>query len=968
MRLCLSSFLIILQFATHAAEYTHLTVKDGLPSNTIYFAMQDTKGFMWFCTPTGVCRYDGRKFENFTINEGLADNEIFRCIEDSKGRVWFLSYNGKLSFFLNGEMHNSGNTPWLSCRNRGAFLLNALEDKEGNVWFTTSLGDVIEIAGDHLTKYNLGAVSRQYNNAYLSSVLFQENDSIKKFIRNDSDVVYTFNLISHKLRKLGTVDIISDKTANLKDYIPAKDENIFIADKKIISYRRAQLKLLTLNRFKAQYPPTYLLYDTAFWWLAIGDDGVYRLGSHSKKQDELHLLPHETVTCIVKDREGNMWCTSYNNGIFLYKTQSNVQSYLLSKSILSITPVFCHKKQYIVAGCGNGDVKIITPSGTKTLSCNKKPFDRVLGVVNIAPESIVIEKDNGIFNYNPLAGSISTLSNRPGNKSYFQKDSVLWLCGNDKIMCWKRGRLFFQNNPIPYSKLTSIAVLSDSVKYIGTTYRLYKLTSNQVHEILSDSILKTGINDLNIVDGNLWVATHGNGIFILCHDTLLQHIDSKDGLLAGNICQKIYADDRRIWVATNKGMTVFTRHTSEWLFNITTSNGLSSNDVKSIIVDSNKLYIATAEGINILNTQHLQDSTSPPQVYITGIRQGDKSILDPGAQYSYKYFKGFITVSFTAVTFQSPLAVQYEYKFEENADWHKTQSTDIPLFDLSPGTHTLLFRAKKYNSQWSKPIVFSILVNPLWYQRKRFFVLIILLVVGIISCALQLRIKSIKKNASEKTSLHKKIIELRGNSLAHQMNPHFIFNSLNTIQQFILVNELTEGLNYLSDFSLLMRNMLENSRKNQISLKEELVFLHRYLQLERMRFENKFNYEINVDKRISADEIKLPPALFQPLLENAIKHGMPANQQNGFISLKIAVNNDFIEGIVEDNGKGIQASVRTEWQWKAPTALKVLEERISLLKNNNGKGGKIEIIDKASENYPETGTIVKLLIPLNNGN
>ncbi|MGN6567189.1 MAG: sensor histidine kinase [Flavipsychrobacter sp.] len=931
--------------------------------------MQDTKGFMWFCTPVGVSRYDGRKFENFTMDEGLADNEIFRCIEDSKGRIWFLSYNGKLSFFLNGKMYNSANTPWLSYPANGAFFLNAIKDKSGNIWFTTSLGDVIEIKGNHLTKYKLGTASKQYNNAYLSSVIFQENDSVKKFIRNDSDNVFVFNLTGHRQESLGSVNIVSDKVVDLKNYVPSQDEQIFIADKKIISYQHRQFKVLKLFSNTSQITPTYFLYDTAFWWVAVGGDGIYRLGYHAGRQSKLHFLPHETITCMVKDNEGNIWCTSYNNGIFLFKRQGNIKHLLLGQSISSVTSIYCRGRQYVIAGCGNGDIKSITSAGINTVGYNKKPYDRVIGIVSVSPQNIIIERDNGIFNYNLITKRLSTLSSRPGNKSYFQKDSVVWLCASDKIMSWKRGYLTWQNNPIPYSKLTSIAVSSDSIKYIGTTRSLYKLVNNHLHELLSDSVLKTSINDLEVINGDLWVATHGNGIFILHQDKLLQHIDSKNGLLPSNVCQKIYAgNDGRIWIATNKGIATLDASRRTWLFNITMSNGLSSNDVRNIVINKDKLYISTAEGINIFDLEHIQDSVPPPNVYVTGIKQDDKYILDPGCRYSYKYFKGFITVSFTAVTFQSPLDVQYEYKFKENADWHKTLSTDIPLFDLSPGIHTLLFRAKKYNSQWSQPVMLSILVEPLWYQRKRFFVFVALLIAGVIYYAIQLRIKSIKKSANEKSSLHKKIVELRGNSLAHQMNPHFIFNSLNTIQQFILVNELTDGLNYLSDFSMLMREMLENSRKAYITLRDEITFLHRYLQLEQMRFQNKFNYEIDVDENMLVDEIKLPPALFQPLLENAIKHGMPVGQQGGFISLKISVWNNFIEGIVEDNGKGIHASGKTWRPRKRPAALKVLEERISLLKSDNGKEGIIEIIDKAYENYPGSGTIVKLLIPLSNGN
>ena len=192
MRLYLTFIFLYCAFHSYASD-VHFTVKNGLPNSTVYFAMQDSKDFIWFCTATGVSRYDGRKFENFTMSEGLADNEIFRCIEDSKGRIWFLSYNGKLSFFYKGKMHNPQNTPWLSYDNTGAFLLNAIEDKKENLWFTTSLGFIIKITNCTLTKYKPSFTGKQFNNAYISSFIFLENDSVKKFAQDKLDIVFIEN-------------------------------------------------------------------------------------------------------------------------------------------------------------------------------------------------------------------------------------------------------------------------------------------------------------------------------------------------------------------------------------------------------------------------------------------------------------------------------------------------------------------------------------------------------------------------------------------------------------------------------------------------------------------------------------------------------------------------------------------------------------------------------------------------------
>jgi len=970
MRLCLTLVFILLRSGIHAADYVHLTVKDGLPNNTVYYAMQDSKNFIWFCTPTGVSRYDGRKFENFTMADGLADNEIFRCVEDTHHRIWFLSYNGKLSFYLNGKIFSSATTPWLAYNNSGAFLLSSLEDRKKNIWFSTSSGDILKITDSTLTKYKTQFIGKQYNNAYLPSIMLLENDTVKKFIQNDNGIVFIYNPLNQKLKKLGAITKLLDGGISLIKYAPSENEKLFVAERKIMSYQNGTFKTYDLSELNIKHPPEFIFHDANYWWLAIAGDGIYYFKNGCQTCKIIHLLPHETITSILKDNESNMWYTSYNNGVFLQKNYRNITSTLLTGVTNCIAITHDGAKKIFIAGCENSDVKTISlPDKLKTISSSKKSFNRVIGIIPISPSGIIIERDNEIIKYNFATHKQSLISDKPGNKSYYIHDSTIWFCASDHIMKWVNSRLYQDKNVLPYSKLISIAVVSDTIKYIGTLSGLYKIRNNTFYEVLNDSLLKTGINDLKFINGYLWIATHGNGIFILDHDTVFRHINSKNGNIVSDICQKIYDDKRQfIWVATNRGIAVLNRYSLTHLFNITTASGLISNDIKDLVSDSTNLYIAASEGVNILKLQGLQDTASPPNIYITGIKKNNEYILDPGVSYSYTYFKGFITVSFTAVTFQSPHEVEYEYKFEKNSQWHKTQSTDIPIFDLSPGTHTMFFRAKKYNSLWSAPLSLVITVNPLWYQQKRFYILLILFVISAVFYVVQMRIKTIRKAANEKTRLHKKITELQSSSLAHQMNPHFIFNSLNTIQQFILIKEEADGLNYLSEFSMLMRNMLENSRKSHITLKEELTFLDRYLQLEKIRFENKFDYTIKVDNSISQLDIKLPPALFQPILENAIKHGISLMKESGYISLNISLKDQFIEGIVEDNGRGIYTSAEMPKHSKTATALKVLAERMSLLKDNNGNPGKLIIIDKAEVNSTCTGTIIKLLIPFFNGN
>src|ERR1043166_6045958 len=219
-------------------EFEHITVKDGLANSTVYYAMQDSRGFLWFCTETGVNRYDGHHFETFTINDGLADNENFKCFEDSKGRLWFLSYNGKLSFFLAGKFYNAQNTPWLYLPTRDAYLFDVKEGKDKSIWFSTVMGDVIRVKDQSVAFAAQPPRPVTFHRAYCLPVLFMQDDSIKKLAADpENNTLYLYNLESKKLEHLGTFpDLTRFRGVRMINQADEKHGFFFTADTGIYHY------------------------------------------------------------------------------------------------------------------------------------------------------------------------------------------------------------------------------------------------------------------------------------------------------------------------------------------------------------------------------------------------------------------------------------------------------------------------------------------------------------------------------------------------------------------------------------------------------------------------------------------------------------------------------------------------------------------------------------------------------------
>jgi LytS/YehU family sensor histidine kinase len=231
--------------------------------------------------------------------------------------------------------------------------------------------------------------------------------------------------------------------------------------------------------------------------------------------------------------------------------------------------------------------------------------------------------------------------------------------------------------------------------------------------------------------------------------------------------------------------------------------------------------------------------------------------------------------------------------------------------------------------------------------------------------ALLLAVMNLRERAKKKAELNKKISELKLQALRAQMNPHFVFNTINSIQYFISSNERKAAYRYLSKFSKLMRRVLDNAEKSKLPISEELDSLKLYLELESLRFEGKFNYKIVVDAKIDVHNIEIPTLLIQPFVENAIHHGLRFKRSNGTLDVQISLGDNTIICIIEDNGIGIQKALKSKNKngGHKPVGLKVSQERLATLNELRKNGRGVEIIDLAKTNGG-TGTRVKIVIPI----
>jgi hypothetical protein len=437
-------------------------------------------------------------------------------------------------------------------------------------------------------------------------------------------------------------------------------------------------------------------------------------------------------------------------------------------------------------------------------------------------------------------------------------------------------------------------------------------------------------------------------------------------------------ENNRLWVATNEGIFLLKLNLKPSPFQyaiqkISLAQGLPTLEVNCLVVRDNNLFVGTSKGLAMLPIQNIidaqkQNMLTPLIIKNIKINRQDTTVL---TNYELNYRQNNLDIEFVALSFKSDKNIKYDYKMvSENSDtlWHSVQDLHKEFSLLSPGKYEFSVRAFDIDgnaTQSVKPIVFRI--NTPFWNTNWFRLLSILIIVASIYSYFYFRTQKIKKEEEQKTEINKKFAELELQALQAQMNPHFVFNALSAIQNFILNNDAQEATDYLSRFSRLMRLFLESSRNKYIALSEEKILLDYYIQLEQLRFKDKFTYQIILEDGVSLDT-EIPSLLLQPFVENAINHGLVyKNDNDGYLNIIFKKENNKLICIVDDNGIGRKEAAAIKNKSLKPyksRGTEITEERLRSLELIESTKIEIDILDKIDLNLIPKGTKVTIVMYL----
>jgi hypothetical protein len=467
-------------------------------------------------------------------------------------------------------------------------------------------------------------------------------------------------------------------------------------------------------------------------------------------------------------------------------------------------------------------------------------------------------------------------------------------------------------------------------------------------------------------NGILWVTTKGEGIAGYFNHQLQYHFTEKDGLTSDN-CTALYVDGDVVWVGTEKGLSRIEISGKNQITHFSMSDGLPSNAINAIAASGSKVFIGTPRGLTYFEVNKISQA-STCELQLTGIYLANKYWCYDSSKFSLPHKSNDIRFEFSGISFKSAGEMTYKYRLLGlQSEWRTTMENQLSFPSLSSGQYTLqLVAINKYGVQ-SKMKQVSFVIEKLFWEKIWFRVSVVLLLSAAVWLYVRLRIKGIRGKEQEKTAINKRIADLEQKALRSQMNPHFIFNCLNSIQQYVAERDITGANNFITDFSRLIRMTLDLSTHPLISLHDELEYIGTYLRIEKARLEDVFDYRLNVDETINLHAVYLPPLLLQPYLENSIRHGIRYKTKGeGLIQINIVKKNDGVLIQIEDNGIGRQASKKYKSEFHIQyqsRGMTINEDRIKMLNTTAEKNIELTVTDLYNSKEEAEGTRVDLYLP-----
>lgn len=924
---------------------------DYLPTNTFY-VFRDNTDIMWIATNSGVYRYDGYNFTHFTSADGLGDNEILRIYQDKKNRIWFQPINGNPAYYLNGKIYNAKNDSLVAKLKFNKMVLSECEDGNGNLYMAGRGTVLYKIdKADNVTKLPLHGLENFLwigNNGEVKMIPLGTLPT--KIIRADS--YGSLHLISNQ------TDIYQlEKDTIYRKIFSLPKESAEVIFLKIIDNERVFLGtrngLYIWNRITGNYQ--YLMPGVSVssaeidfegnTWISTLQSGVFIMPDVNVTYwNSQYGLSEDKITALEADDKGRLWVGCANSKYAIIENGKVVlQSVMPQTAPMDITNIRHHGDTTFIIG--KGGIQSICNKGQKLYGVYANDLMFIDGRVFVAQDNTVLltnyEFENHVYeiivNYTNRKRDYEVVNAR--TSVFHAIDGAVWIGTS-------RGLFVYENK---------------SIRFMGD---IYPELNNPIRDIADDP-----------VNGYQYIATM-NGLIVLHNGKRIINIGRDNGI-PNSECNALHIDDEGIlWAAFGNQFIAITREGDNFsLMNYTQRLRIDPSRITDVHTAKGRVFISTENGLLAFNKSISLSATVPPRIYITSFQvDGKETDHEKAIDLSWK--ENDITVFYSGLSFTSRNRITYTYYLSGyDTKWHTTNDRSIQLKSLPPGDYRFLVRATNIAgvSSITQSINFSI-AKPVWGELWFIILTILFLSVGL-WIMWRMRLRSVKQSfvirqrtiqlEMEHAEAERKIGQLNQQVFRQQMNPHFIFNALNTIKGYYAENDIKKASDYISKFSKLLRNILENNEQ-WIPLEREINALTLYLDLAAMRYAYKFTYTISAEAPVQSGITGIPPMLLQPFIENALVHGIAPKLGSGHINISFSSHDNRLICVVEDDGIGRKASAtRSRISDHNSKATQIINEYLQALnQRERAEAFVLDIQDLTDATGKGVGTRIRLTMPL----
>ncbi|HYC84227.1 MAG TPA: two-component regulator propeller domain-containing protein [Chryseosolibacter sp.] len=1011
-------------------KFSHITVDAGLPSNTVNSVVADSRGFIWIASENGVGRYDGYSFTTYRSRErdtlSISSNITYVVFEDGQQRVWVGSEGGVDLYDRNMDRfdkHFLAGMPvraifqdrqqrlWVGS-DKGLYLLD--ESRES---FSRVFPEMFDSGG---VVYNtISSITEDHHgNLWIgtSGGAYVYHPDTRAFRHYFHDAARKGSLSANNVRK-----IAEDKRGRIWVATYGGGLNLMLPGSE--TFTIYQHRVSDHDGISSNLLPTLWINDDGKVWIGTDGKGIDIFDPETELFHHVVHAPHNSkslnnnvVRSISSDRRGSVWVGTYNGGVNVFNQDTDGFFYYKVPTVngnSSVTAFAEEKNGNLWIGTDGGGLCYFNRAAGTFVNyfhdqgnANSLSDNRVIALQLDASGILWVGTYlGGLCSYDPAKKIFRRYRKSDGSglsddvvwALLIDREKRLWVGTNRGLNLYDAKTGKFTSINITNSNLSNdmVRCLYEDQKqrlWIGTQeglnilerpYRSFQVIKTDGHKenTLSNHWIRTITSDLK---GHLWIGTFAGGLNL--HDQVSGEFASfteADGLPDNIVSGILVDDDDNLWISTGRGIGYMDVRQSTFK-NYDASDGLQDSQYNinaCFRTQRGEFLFGGNNGFTLFvpeSIKRVRRNAFPPAIALTSFKIFNREVapgsagsplkahINETSQVSLSYDQNVITFEFSALNFIQPDKNQYAYRldgFEDSWNFVGTKRS-ATYTNLEPGSYTFQVKASNNHAVWNelgRSVTLRIL-PPFW--RTWWFKAAVagtVLAIGLVILHI------LRNRIREKIRINKRIAELELKALIAQMNPHFIFNCLTSIQELIILHKQDEAMHYLNQFSRLLRTVLQSSEKNFVRLDEELTLISLYLELEAMRFNNQFHYHITVDKTIDPEELVIPSFLIQPIIENALWHGLM--HKSGDRNLRISFtlqSNDVLKCTINDNGVGREHAAtldKRRTRSYQSLGIKIIRDRMELMKKQSDVFD-LQIVDEKDQHGNAAGTTVNILLPI----